>query len=420
MSNSYYGNSYGSGPRKNKNGFVALLVVVALVLVGFGGAAGFGLAYLTNQIFNKNDLPKALLPKTTPSVVSTDRPAQTPFTQTPERPSSAPQGTQESKDKIYHVSMGESQNLSSEDVAALVSPSVVAIETIVETNYYGQLIDAPAAGSGVIISQDGYIVTNYHVIEGSKKATVILYSGIEYDAKLVGYSEGQDLALLKIDANNLLPVIFGSTDQVRLGQSVMAIGNPLGELAGTVTGGYISALDREIVVDGQKMHYMQTDAAINQGNSGGALVNMKGELIGIVSAKKVEVGVEGLSFAIPVDTVKKVIDDIVINGHRATPVIGITMVQFDTDEEAAYYRLNGAGIYISSVSDGSPAAKAGLRSGDKILSINGENITDSGQVAAIRDQHKVGEVLRFVIERNGVQYTVEITLSAKDTKLPLA
>ena len=425
MSNNYYGYPNNNQnqppytqPPKKRGGAVALIIALCVLMIGLGGVVGLGISYLTSSR-GGSSTPQANLPSPTPAATETQTVIAT---ETPE-PSEEIGGnteTPESTDNqkhIYTETDGTTEEMKSEDVAALVSPSVVSIQVTTIVTQYGRKYEAQAAGSGVIISSDGYIVTNYHVISNSKKVTVNLNNGVSYDAKVVGYNQKQDLALIKIKANNLQAIKFGKTEDVKLGQNVMVIGNPLGVLAGSVSGGYISALEREVVVDGQPMTYMQTDAAINQGNSGGALVNMKGELIGIVSAKTIDIGVEGLGYAIPIAKVKEVIDDIVINGHRATPSFGITLIQLDSDAEAAVYFLNGAGVYVGSVDPGSPAEEAGIQVRDKIISIDGEEISTTEQVAVILDKHNVGDVLLFVIERDFVQYRVEIRLTAMDLEI---
>lgn len=308
---------------------------------------------------------------------------------------------------------GSQDAYSVEDVASAVSNSVVEITTeVVSTNnFMGQYI-SEGAGSGVIVTTDGYIVTNHHVIDGAQTITVTLKNGKSYPATIVGDDAKTDLAVLKIDASVLTPAVFADSDNLKVGQTAIAIGNPLGQLGGTVTSGIVSALDREIEIDGETMSLLQTSAAINPGNSGGGLFDDNGNLIGIVNAKSSGSDIEGLGFAIPSNTVKSIIADLMEYGYvKGRVSLGISVVSIDNAQTAWMYRVDETGLYISKVESNSDAAAAGLRSGDKIVEFNGVEInTDSDLSSALKDC-SVGDKVTMKIRRNGKNYEVEITLT---------
>lgn len=257
------------------------------------------------------------------------------------------------------------------------------------------------SGSGIIISTDGYIVTNQHVIDGATQISVVLNTGDEYTAKLIGADEKSDLAVLKIDAPNLVAATLGDSETVQVGELAVAIGNPLGqEFAGTVTVGVISALNRTMTVDNKKYNLIQTDAAINPGNSGGALVNQYGEVIGINSVKISTTGVEGIGFAISINEAKPIIDDLKNNGYvSGRPLIGIGA------EETSY------GLAVVSVAENSGAEKAGLKPGDLIVKAEGKTVKTIDALNEIRDTKKAGEGLQLSVIRDGTMRTFNVILS---------
>ncbi len=283
-------------------------------------------------------------------------------------------------------------------------------------NMFGQTQLTEGAGSGVIMTADGYIVTNYHVIEGATSVSVTLHNGDQYDATIVGTSEENDIAVIKIEAENLTVAEIGDSSSVQVGDLAVAIGNPLGQLGGTATQGIISALDRTLTIDDRTLTLMQTDAAINPGNSGGGLFDGSGNLIGIVDAKSSGTGIEGLAFAIPINSVIDVIDDIIENGgsvessDSSTPVVGV-VIQDVSEDNAQYYNLGEAGVYIAQVT-GSNAQKAGFQSGDRIVSIDGEEITDTNDFVSKVRSHKVGDTVSIIVERQGQQIEIKTVLEA--------
>lgn len=288
--------------------------------------------------------------------------------------------------------------------------SVVEIVVSQKTmNFFGQQELSEGAGSGVIVNGDGYIVTNYHVIEGADSVKVTLHNGDSYSATIVGGDDDNDLAVIKVNAKNLTVATVGDSSQVDVGDLAVAIGNPLGQLGGTATSGIISALDRRLTIDGRTLSLMQTDAAINPGNSGGGLFNGAGELIGIVDAKTSATGVEGLAFAIPINTVKDEIDSLIKDGKvSGKPAIGVTIYEVSEDN-AVFYNLDGAGVYISEVT-GDNAKKAGFKSGDKVLSINGKDIESSSDFVSRVRENKVGDTVTVDVVRDGQRIAIKTIL----------
>lgn len=298
------------------------------------------------------------------------------------------------------------------DVASKTMDSVVEIQTeSLQTNSMLSQAVTKGAGSGVILSKDGYIVTNNHVVNGANKITVRTRDGKSYTAKLIGKDSQSDLAILKIDATGLNPAVLGDSGKLEVGDTAIAIGNPLGELGGTVTAGIISALDRDITVEGESMKLLQTNAAINSGNSGGGLFNAKGELIGIVNAKTSGSGIEGLGFAIPINDAKEVIEELMKNGYVADrPSLGVSLVDIDDEMSAFRAGVEDAGTYISSVKDGSAAEAAGLKVRDKIISIDGKEINSASEAVSVIHSHKAGDKVTIVVERDGKKVSVKVTL----------
>lgn len=306
-----------------------------------------------------------------------------------------------------------SDESTTEKVASTASNSVVEIVTeSVTKSQYTQDMVTEGAGSGVILSSDGYIVTNNHVIDGASKITVTTKDEKSYSATLVGTDSESDVALLKIDATDLQPVVMGDSDKLSVGQEAVAIGNPLGELGGTVTNGIISALNRQITLDGETMNLLQTDTAINPGNSGGGLFNSEGELIGLVVAKSSGEDVEGLGFAIPVNDVKTVVEALMTNGYvSGRTTMGVELVDVSSAETAMQYHVNATGVYVSNVTSGGGAANAGIKSGDRIVSIDGQSVSSASDVKQIVRSHSVGDQVSVKISRNGSEQTVTVTLT---------
>ncbi len=301
--------------------------------------------------------------------------------------------------------------MSATSVVSSVQNSVVEITTeTVSTNVFLRQYVSTGAGSGVILTADGYIVTNNHVIEGASTVTVRLIDGSSYPATPIGTDAKTDIAILKIEANGLNPAVFGDSDKLVVGESVLAVGNPLGELGGTVTSGIISALDRTITVEGENMQLLQTDTAINPGNSGGGLFNAAGELVGVVNAKSSGSGIEGLGFAIPANTAKTVVQELLENGYVTGRVdTGLTFLDISDAQTAMSYRVSRLGVYVSSVASGSQAQQLGITAGDCIAAVDGEEVSTSAEVRSILDRHEVGDTVTLTIYRNG--RTADLTLT---------
>ena len=305
------------------------------------------------------------------------------------------------------------------DVASAVTPSVVVVTTeqIVTDNYFwgGQQV-LSGAGSGVILTTDGYIVTNYHVVEGARQITVTLHDDSTYTATVVGSDQQSDIALLKIDATGLTPAVLGDSDNVQVGEVVIAVGNPMGTLGGTVTDGIVSALNRDISVEGNEMTLMQTSAAISPGNSGGGLFNTNGELIGIVNAKYSDEDAEGLGFAIPVNAMKTVVQDLLENGYvTGRPALGITVITVGDVQTAMQYGVSSLGVYVNSVDEGSGAEAAGMKAGDRIVSIGTQLVESTDDVTNALKAYNVGDVVEVQVDRGRELITLQVTLGEKTT-----
>lgn len=303
------------------------------------------------------------------------------------------------------------------DVAGAVTPSVVVVTTeqIVTDNYFwgGQQV-LSGAGSGVILTTDGYIVTNYHVVEGAQQITVTLHDDSTYTATVVGSDQQSDIALLKIDATGLIPAVLGDSDSVQVGEVVIAVGNPMGTLGGTVTDGIVSALNRDISVEGNEMTLMQTSAAISPGNSGGGLFNTNGELIGIVNAKYSDEDAEGLGFAIPVNAMKTVVQDLLENGYvTGRPALGITVITVGDVQTAMQYGVSSLGVYVNSVDEGSGAEAAGMKAGDRIVSIGTQLVESTDDVTNALKAYNVGDVVEVQVDRGRELITLQVTLGEK-------
>ena len=292
--------------------------------------------------------------------------------------------------------------------------STVGIRTsITSTNFWGYQTTSAASGSGFIISSDGYILTNFHVIESSNSVTVTTYDGTEYDAEIIGYDQSMDIAVLKIDAKELVPVVLGRSETLNVGDDVIAIGNPLGELTFSLTRGVVSALDRQVTLSGNvTMELIQTDCAINSGNSGGALFNMYGEVIGITNAKyssssSSEASIDNIGFAIPMNRVYGIIKSIIENGYIAKPYIGVSVG--DVSEETQGYGLP-KGAAVKSVTEGSPAEKAGLQVNDIITKAGDREITSSGDLVDVVSEASSGDVLKLTVYRSGSTIEIDVTV----------
>ena len=415
--------SYDSGYNQNQNHnkknngiggrMIALLVAVALV-ASIGGSA---LTSVINNISRKNE------------EANNAKAAETMSSQTVEPAQDAQDAATEDTQSGYTIEKSQlPTSLSSNDTGKSLSPkevyamnvnACVGIATQITTNVWGQVASASASGSGFILTSDGYVVTNNHVVEGATSVTVKLYNGDEYDATIVGTDEMNDVALLKIDATSLQAVTIGDSDQIEVGEEVIAIGNPLGELTFTMTAGVVSALDREINTDGKPINMLQTDVAINSGNSGGPLFDMNGNVIGITSAKysgstSSGASIEGISFAIPINDALRVVYDLQQYGHvTGRAYLGVTVKDLDSSTGATYGLPTGP--MIQSVEAGGCAEKAGLQQGDIIIGFNGAEISSYTDLVAALNKCKAGDTAAIKVYRAGAEVEASVTLDERPT-----
>lgn len=301
-------------------------------------------------------------------------------------------------------------------IAETAGPSIVGVKVnYMSQGFFGSLKEADEEGSGIVYTEDGYIITNYHVIESAinnstAKVTVTFANeDKEYEATIVGGDETTDLAVIKIDATGLTKATIGESSNIKVGELAVAIGNPLGqEFAGSVTVGYISAINRKITTDGRTYKLIQTDAAINPGNSGGALVNSKGEVIGINTVKISSTETEGLGFAIPTDDAMPIIKELISNGKIVRPYIRISGVNLD--ETTAKMNNLVQGIYVAGVVANSPASQSGIQKGDVITAIEGKEITTMEELNEIKNTKKIGDEVTLKINRSGKEVEVKVKL----------
>ena len=304
-----------------------------------------------------------------------------------------------------------------------VLPSMVSISVEYDVNYMGMSGTSSGSGSGIIISEDGYILTNNHVVSSSdssyfyqvsdaKSIKVSIYGDdTEYDAKIVGTDSQTDLAVLKIEKTGLTPAEFGDSSAVQVGEFVLAIGDPYG-LKHSVTAGIISALNREMTVEGTSYTVIQADCAINSGNSGGALVNSKGQVIGITTLKLSGTGIEGVSFAIPINDTIEIYEGLIENGKISRPFVGIAGI--DLDEATAIRNGLTKGIYVDSVVENSSAEKAGIQAGDIIIKFDGKSVSSMDELTDIKNTKSVGDTVEVVFYRKNEEKTVTLTLGESE------
>lgn len=383
--------------QKKKSGKAGKIVALLLACALVGGGSGFGAAALMQK--NAAAQPQSTTQASSDASVMLEA----------KRQAAALQVASVDTGKVLTPSEVYAQNVN----------STVGITTSITTNYFGYQTTSAAAGSGFILTQDGYILTNYHVVEGSNSIKVTTYDGTSYDAQLIGYDESNDIAVLKIDATDLTPVVLGDSDTLNVGDSVVAIGNPLGELTFSLTTGVVSALDRPVTLStGTTMNLIQTDCAINSGNSGGALFNLYGEVIGITNAKysssgsSSEASIDNIGFAIPIDQVRSIFESIITNGYIVKPYIGVTVS--DVSSESQSYGLP-QGAAVRSVTENGPAAEAGLQENDIITAVNGETITGSNDLVKLVKASAAGDTLELTVYRQGQTTTLTLTVGEQKT-----
>ena len=373
------------GQKKRRRGLKIFLICLAAVLLA---AAALAVLYFTGNLFPYDDTEQEYGWSMIPTLEHAE-------TTIPTYPNG--DGTK----LRYEESHGTA--LSAQEIYAKVNPSTV---TVIATMKNG----AASVGTGVIMTENGYILTNAHVIVGAEGCYIVCSTGAYYEAKLVGFDEEKDLAVIKVNMVGLPAAEFGDSDALTVGDAVYAIGNPLGvELRGTLTDGIVSAINRDVFVDGVTMTLIQTNAALNNGNSGGPLINVYGQVVGINTMKmgsSITSNVEGLGFAIPVASSAYMVNDLIACGEiRGEAVIGITV-----NSDAVTLPDGTAALLIKEVTRGGPGDKAGIRSGDYVLAADGEALTGSNDLIRIRRRHDAGETLRLELMRNGEKYSADVLL----------
>ena len=318
---------------------------------------------------------------------------------------------------VYEAAPISSVTYETNDLSGVVSQienSVVEVytETVKYNVFYGEYVTS-GAGSGVVYSSDGYIITNNHVIEGAKSIRVTMHDGKDYSAVLIGTDSDTDIAVLKIDATGLQPAVIGNSGSLKVGQTCIAIGNPLGTLGGTVTSGIISALSREISIDGQKMTLLQTNTTINPGNSGGGLFDVNGNLIGIVNAKYSSTDIEGIGFAIPVDVARSIAEELITNGRvTGRAYLGIKGNSIENDRMAQYYGVSRYGVLVTEVILQSTAS-AGLQAGDLIIKMENYDIKSFSDLKDALTNYKAGDRVELTVLRSDKEVSFKVTLAEK-------
>ena len=385
----YNGYSYASAPQqppkpeKKKNKvLLRVLAGVGVVVLGFGG--GFGGAVVASRVGLAGN-----------QVV----------VQQVQRDTNADTASTDSTD-------GSSMTL--QQIAAVASPSVVAITTEQMSSsqtWFGGYYVQSGAGSGIVISQDGYILTCAHVVSGATSVKVQLNGSDEsYDATVVGADSTSDIAVLKIDATGLTPAVIGDSDKLAVGETTVAVGNPLGTLSNTVTQGIVSALNRQVTVEDNDMTLIQTDTSISPGNSGGGLFNANGELIGVVNAKSSYSEAEGIGFAIPINTAMDIAQQLIENGSVARPVLGVSILDIQDSNTAQQYGVSALGVYVADVTKGGGAEAAGVQRGDRIIAIDDTAVSSTSNVKSYLADKQVGDTVTLQVERDGKVLTLNVTL----------
>jgi len=403
---------YGTGntrPPKNHGGIIALLLIVVIFLSGIISVLGLMNVKLFQELKQQNKQEQEM-PVSFYSVDESN-PLADAASISAEPLSTEPMTGEAGSDPVVQL------NPSPESIANIPQEGSLSWQDVYEKNIPSVVsISTPySSGTGVILSENGYIVTNSHVISGSTEISVLLTDDRSFTALLVGDDSVSDLAVLKIDAAGLIPAEFGNSDVLRVGDPVAAIGDPLGlELRGTFTDGIISAISRDVTVNGRTMTLLQTNAALNSGNSGGPLVNCHGQVIGIntlkISAFTDNAGVEGLGFAIPSTTVKDIVEQLITQGYvSGRPTVGLlgeTVSRFDQ-----YYYGIPAGLYVTAVDNDSHAFQLGIEVGDILISINGQRITSQTELDNLIYGMQIGDTVEAVIYRGGNQYRIQLTLT---------
>ena len=385
----YNGYSYASAPqqppkkeKKHNKVLLRVLAGVGVVALGFGG--GFGGAVVASRAgLTGNQVVVQEVQRDT----STD---------------------------ASNTGSTDGTSMTMQQIAAVASPSVVAITTEQMSSsqtWFGGYYVQSGAGSGIIVSQDGYILTCAHVVSGATSVKVQLNgSDQSYDATVVGVDSTSDIAVLKIDATGLTPAVIGDSDKLAVGETTVAVGNPLGTLSNTVTQGIVSALNRQVTVEDNNMTLIQTDTSISPGNSGGGLFNANGELIGVVNAKSSYSEAEGIGFAIPINTAMDIAQQLIENGAVARPVLGVSILDVQDSSTAQQYGVSALGVYVADVTKGGGAEAAGVQRGDRIIAIDDTAVSSTSTVKSYLADKQVGDTVTLQVERDGKVLTLNVTL----------
>ena len=382
------------GQKKHKRSGAGKAIALVLVCALVSGCMGVGGAFLGSSLVRQGQ-PETVLSDGVSTVMK---------------------GVRETS-VLQIQQIDSSKTLSAAEVyAANVNSTVGIVTSAVTTNFWGEGTTSAAAGSGFLFTDDGYILTNYHVVQGADSVTVSTYDGTKYDASIIGFYESNEVAVLKIDAEGLTPVVIGNSDQLNVGDSVVAIGNPLGELTFSLTSGTVSALDREVTMSsGISMELIQTDCAINSGNSGGALFNMHGEVVGITNAKYSGssgsgASIDNIAFAIPINDVYSIVTSIIEKGYIEKPYIGVSVL--DVSDETQKYGLP-KGASVQTVTDDGPAKAAGLQVNDIITKVDDTEITGSSDLVKTIGQCKPGQEITLTVYRQGQTLELKVTVARK-------
>lgn len=402
------GNQHKHKKEKPQFGTAVLIscVIMATVIGLFAGVL------LTNRYLITRDTAALTAPESAPTVQtvpSTAAPAQVEAQQKAEPSGSADPAAAStvaaSEGFVYDGMYTRAQ------ICEIAAPSVVGIDILSPVSYWGQIYEAEGSGSGVVLTEDGYIATCAHVVENATSIKVTLNDDTQYEATIVGTDKRNDIAIIKIDAQSLTPAQIGDSDMLTVGEDVIAIGNPLGELRGTATSGIISALRRPVTVEGVEMELVQTDAAISPGNSGGGLFSSSGRLIGIVNAKASGSNAEGLGFAIPINNVLTEINDLLNYGYiKGRAYLGVYTQNVSLRSDYGYWRYSTTScVQVADIVADSAAEQAGLKVGDLILKVNDIQVSSNSDLADIIESFNAGDTATLTIQRDGQQTQIQVT-----------
>ena len=385
----YNGYSYSSAPqqpakppRKGRRTLLRVLACVGVAALGFGGGLGGAIVAARTGLTGNQVVV---------------------------------QQVQRDTSDATNANSTDGTSMSLQQISSVVSPSVVAITTEQMSGsqtWFGGYYVQSGAGSGVIISQDGYILTCAHVVDGATSVKVQLQNGETYDASIVGSDATSDIAVLKIEATGLTPAVIGDSDALAVGETVVAVGNPLGTLSNTVTDGIISALNREVTVEDNDMTLLQTNASISPGNSGGGLFNANGELIGVVNAKSSYSEAEGIGFAIPIDSAMEIAQQLIENGAVIRPALGVKILDVMDANTANQLGVSATGVYVVEVTAGGGAEAAGVQAGDRIIAVDDTAVSSSNSVKSYLADKQVGDTVNLQVEREGKVLTLTVILGS--------